>query len=141
MNTQNNFYRIGQAAKLSGVNAPTIRYYEKSGLIQAGTRSENDYRVYDDSDIHLLKFVRLCRSFDIPLGDVKTLIGLDLQVKRDCNTARDTLDAHLKAVNKKLHELKRLERELKNLRMRCEGDTDRCKIIEALHQNADSLMD
>ena len=141
MNTQNNFYRIGQAAKLSGVNAPTIRYYEKSGLIQAGTRSENDYRVYDDSDIHLLKFVRLCRSFDIPLGDVKTLIGLDLQVKRDCNTARDILDAHLKAINKKLHELKRLERELKNLRMRCEGDTDRCKIIEALHQNADSLMD
>ena len=139
MNVHNNLYRIGQAAKLCGVNAPTIRYYEKAGLIQAGTRSENDYRSYDDSDIHLLKFVRLCRSFDIPLADVKTLIGLDLKVKRDCNTARDTLDTHLKAVSKKLHELKRLERELKNLRMRCEGDTDRCKIIEALHRNADSL--
>ncbi len=139
MNAQNNFYRIGQAAKLSGVSAPTIRYYEQAGLIHAGTRSENDYRVYDDSDIHLLKFVRLCRSFDISLADVKTLTGLDLKVKRDCNTARDTLDTHLEAVRKKLHELKGLERELKNLRMRCEGDTDRCKIIEALHQNADAL--
>ena len=139
MNVQNNFYRIGQAAKLSGVNAPTIRYYEQAGLILAGSRSENDYRVYDDADIHLLKFVRLCRSFDISLADVKTLTGLDLKVKRDCNTARDTLDTHLEAVSKKLHELKRLERELKNLRMRCEGDTDRCKIIEALHQNADAL--
>lgn len=139
MNVKNNFYRIGQAAKLSGVNAPTIRYYEQAGLIQAGTRSENDYRVYDDSDIHLLKFVRLCRSFDIPLADVKTLIGLDLKVKGDCDTARDTLDKHLNSVAQQLRELKRLEHELKHLRMRCEGDTDRCKIIEALHQNADSL--
>jgi DNA-binding transcriptional MerR regulator len=139
MNVINNFYRIGQAANLSGVSAPTIRYYEQAGLIQSGTRSDNDYRVYDDSDIHLLKFVRLCRNFDISLGDVKTLIGLDLKVKRDCNTAKDTLDQHLKTISKKLRELKRLEHELKNLRMRCDGDTDRCKIIEALHQNADSL--
>lgn len=139
MNVKNNLYRIGEAVKLCGVNAPTIRYYEQAGLIQAGTRAENDYRLFDDSDIHVLKFVRLCRSFDIPLGDVKTLLGLDLKMKRDCNTARETLDRHLTTISKQLRELKRLEHELKHLRMRCEGDTDRCKIIEALHQNADSL--
>ena len=77
MNAQNNFYRIGQAAKLSGLSATTIRYYEQAGLIKAGTRSENDYRVYDDADVHLLKFIRLCRSFDITLADIQTLIGLD----------------------------------------------------------------
>ena len=139
MNAQNNFYRIGQAAKLSGLSATTIRYYEQAGLIKAGTRSENDYRVYDEADIHMLKFVRLCRSFDIPLSEIKTIIGLDLNVKRDCDVARDTLDEHLKTVKQQLRALKRLEHELKNLRMRCDGDTDRCKIIEALHQKADAL--
>ena len=139
MDVKNNFYRIGQVAKLSGVSAPNIRYYEQAGLIKAGIRSDNDYRIYDDADIHLLKFVRLCRNFDIPLGDVKTLLGLDLTVKLDCNTARNTLDKHLKTISQQLSELKRLEHELKHLRMRCDGDTDRCKIIEALHQNADSL--
>lgn len=139
MNAQNNFYRIGQAAKLSGLSATTIRYYEQAGLIKAGTRSENDYRVYDEADIHMLKFVRLCRSFDIPLSEIKTIIGLDLNVKRDCDVARDTLDEHLKTVKQQLRALKHLEHELKNLRMRCDGDTDRCKIIEALHQNADAL--
>ena len=139
MNNKNNLYRIGQAAQLSGVSAPTIRYYEQAGLVRAGTRSENDYRVYDDADVHILKFVRLCRSFDIPLVEIKTMIGLDLNVKLDCDIARDTLDKHLKTVTQQLRALKRLEHELKDLRMRCDGNTDRCKIIEALHQNADSL--
>ena len=139
MNIKNNFYRIGQAAKLSGLSAPTIRYYEQAGLIKAGTRSENDYRVYDDADVHLLKFIRLCRSFDITLADIQTLIGLDLKLKSDCNMARDTIDHHIAKIHHQLRELKRFEHELKQLRMRCDGKGEQCEIIEALHANAADL--
>lgn len=139
MNVKNNFYRIGVAAKKSGVSTPNIRYYEQIGLLNATTRSDNDYRVYDDVDVHLLKFVRLCRSFDISLADIKTLIGLDLKIKSDCNTARDTIDHHVAKIHHQLRELKRFEHELKQLRMRCDGEGEQCKIIEALHANAEDL--
>ena len=49
--------RIGDAARLSGVSAANIRYYEKEGLLPRQERAENLYRVYSEDDIHRLRFV------------------------------------------------------------------------------------
>ena len=38
-------HRIGDAARRSGVTAANIRYYEKEGLLPAGVRADNSYRL------------------------------------------------------------------------------------------------
>lgn len=129
-------YQIGQAAKRSGVNAANIRFYEKEKLIPARGTGANSYRMYSDEDVHQLRFIRMLRSLDMTLAEVRTLLQLDLRKKSHCQTARDTLDVHIDHVHSRLKELRRLEKELVALRARCDGQGEQCRLIEALHQRA-----
>jgi len=134
-------YRIGEAAQASGVSAANIRYYEKEGLLSPHGRAGNDYRLYSHADVHQLRFIRLCRAMDMSLNEVRTLLGLDLRRRADCAAARDALDEHLGHVRERLAELKALEKNLLDLRGRCDGsDAGRCHIIEALHAQADAAV-
>ncbi len=130
-------HRIGEAAALSGVSPANIRFYEKQKLIEGGGRSDNGYRSYSRADVHQLRFIRLCRALDMSLDEVRTLLALDLNVKADCETARIALDGHVSHVRARLLELSALEKDLKALRSRCDGQDAHCHIIEALHQQAD----
>ena len=132
-------YQIGQASALSGVSAANIRFYEKEKLLRPGVRGDNSYRFYSESDVHQLRFIRACRALDMSLDEVRTLLGLDLNIKDDCATARVALDGHLGHVRARLAELKALEKDLKALRSRCDGLDSHCRIIEALHERADNL--
>jgi len=133
-------HRIGDAARLSGVPAATIRYYEKEGLLPVQVRADNRYRLYSDDEIHRLRFIRLCRAMDMSLDEVRTLLSLG----RGPDTAADhaacaTVDEHLSHVRTRLHELQALESQLLSLRGRCDGtDGSRCHVIEALHDRADA---
>ncbi len=132
-------YLIGQAAKMSGVSSANIRFYEKEMLIGRHGMGVGSYRMYSDEDVHQLRFIRQLRSLDMTLSEVRTLLGLDLRKKRDCKTARDTLDAHIDHVRERLKELKALEKNLINLRSRCDGEDEHCHLIEALHAQADTV--
>ena len=54
--------RINQVAAETGLTARTIRYYEEMGLLEPAARSDGDYRLYDDSDLERLQFIRDLRD-------------------------------------------------------------------------------
>jgi DNA-binding transcriptional MerR regulator len=130
-------YLIGQAASLSGVSSANIRFYEKEKLVSRRGMGANSYRFYSDEDVHQLRFIRQLRSLDMTLDEVRTLLNLDLRKKRDCQTARDTLDDHIGHVRDRLKELRSLEKNLIDLRSHCDGADEHCHLIEALHAQAD----
>jgi len=132
-------FLIGQTAALSGVTPANIRFYEKSGLLPEGARSSNTYRSYSERDVHQLRFIRLCRAMDMSLDEVRTLLGLDLSSKADCEIANAALESHIAHVRERLRELRVLQRDLVDLRERCDGSGPKCRIIEALHDRADQL--
>lgn len=137
MVNQSPHLRIGEAARLSGVGAANIRYYEKEGLLPTQARNEASYRLYGADDIHRLRFIRICRAMDMSLAEVRKLLGLDLTDKADCLQARETLDEHLGHVRERLAELRSLESNLLALRDGCDGNGKHCGIIETLHREAD----
>ena len=130
--------RIGDAARRSGISAANIRYYEKEMLLSPCSRSANSYRLYSEDDIHRLRFIRLCRAMDMSLDEVRTLLALDRNVPVDAHTACHTLDQHLEHVRTRLQELQVLERDLRALRSRCDGTDEHCRVIDALHAQADA---
>lgn len=138
MSVHNHHYRIGDAARLSGVSAANIRYYEREGLLAPGVRMDNSYRVYGDADIHRLRFMRLCRAMDMSLDEVRVLLALDSRGIHSNHAACATLDEHLVHVRIRLDELRVLERALLELRGRCDGTGQECHVIEALHERADA---
>lgn len=135
-------WRIGEAARRSGVSAANIRFYEKEQLLPLGAREENSYRVYSAADVHRLRFIRLCRAMDMSLDEVRTLVALDTQPPADTHAACHTLDEHLAHVRARRKELQALEQDLRELRGRCDGTDDaHCHVLDALHAQADAPLE
>ena len=132
--------RIGEAAKRTGVSAANIRYYEKEGLLEPALREGNDYRLYSNADLHRLRFIRRCRSLDMSLDEVRSLLALDGQNPQDCRAASSTVEAHLQHVRLRLKELRALEKELQSLKALCDGGQQPCHLIAALHAQADAEL-
>lgn len=68
--------KIGELAKLTDCQVETIRYYEKEGLLPPPARSDGNYRLYTQAHTERLVFIRNCRSLDMTLEEIRSLLGL-----------------------------------------------------------------
>jgi Cu(I)-responsive transcriptional regulator len=124
---------IGHAAKLSGVSAKTIRYYESIGLIPEASRTEGGYRTYSDKDVETLRFIHHSRNLGFSVKDVATLLDLWRNQKRASADVKALALAHIDEVDRKIEELRKIRDTLTHLTQRCHGD-DRpdCPILQEL---------
>ena len=82
--------RIGELAIKTGLTAHTIRFYEKSGLLNASQRSESGYRYYADTDVRQAEFVKTARKIGFSVDDVSTL--LSIRVDKSNHTCQDVTE-------------------------------------------------
>ncbi len=69
-------YSIGEAAKILGIAVPTIRLYEREGLIIAA-RNESGHRMFSDADIERIRCVRSTINDDkISINGIRRLLAL-----------------------------------------------------------------
>lgn len=68
-----NKYRIGDFAKVTGLSSPTLRYYEKEGLIKPH-RTENGLRYYTDQDTSWIKFLLHLKSTGMTIEQLKQYV-------------------------------------------------------------------
>jgi DNA-binding transcriptional MerR regulator len=68
--------RIGDLAKLTGVSASTIRFYEIQGLLPAAARLANGYRDYDRHAVEIVKFIDRARNLGFGLREVAAHLRL-----------------------------------------------------------------
>lgn len=54
--------RIQEAAAEAGLTPRSVRYYEELGLLRPAARSEGDYRLYDETDLERLRFIKALRA-------------------------------------------------------------------------------
>ncbi len=69
-------YVISIAARMIGVHAQTLRYYERAGIIEP-TRSRGNQRLYSDYDIERLRQIKtLVDDLGINLAGVEIILRL-----------------------------------------------------------------
>src|SRR3990172_6554905 len=69
-------YAISVAAKMVGVHAQTLRYYERAGLIEP-SRSQGNIRLYSQRDIELLRRIKsLMNDLGVNLAGVEVLLNM-----------------------------------------------------------------
>ncbi len=66
-------FTIGQAAAVVGIEAKTIRFYEKMGLFSPARAS--GLRVFRSCDIFKLKLIRALRSLHVNVKDIRHIIN------------------------------------------------------------------
>lgn len=67
--------RVGELAARAGVSAPTVRFYERKGLLPAARRSEAGYRLYGVEALADLRFIARAKALGLPLEEIKLLRG------------------------------------------------------------------
>jgi len=111
--------KIGELAKTTGTDRPTLRFYEQMGLLTPPRRADNGYRSYSEQAVQQVSFIRHCRELDISLAEIQRLLELTAQPEADCDELNLILEAHLAQVRAKQAALARLEEQLLALRGRC----------------------
>lgn len=126
--------KIGELAKRTESTVETIRYYEKEGLLPEPSRSNGNYRLYGEDHIERLRFIRHCRTLDMALDEVRTLLRYRDTPDEDCGDVNAMLDEHIQAVETRMDELMQLKQHLMVLRQKCESaaSTASCGILRAL---------
>jgi DNA-binding transcriptional MerR regulator len=67
-------FKISEAARLAGVPAKTLRYYEGIGLISAAGRTESGYRLYGWRELEQIEFVRRAKLMGLSLQEIRGLV-------------------------------------------------------------------
>jgi MerR family copper efflux transcriptional regulator len=129
---------IGTAARASGIPAKTIRYYEEIGLIQPAERSDGNYRVYGDTEVQTLRFIRRARSLGFSVDEVAELLDLWRDRSRSSRRVKALANRHLEDIDGKIAALKTMRDTLNELIERCHGDArPDCPILADLAGQGD----
>lgn len=122
--------KIGQLAKALNCTVETIRFYEKQGLMPAPQRTSGNFREYNEDHVQRLSFICNCRSLDLSLNEIKTLIALENQGEQRTEEINKLLDHHIKDIAKRIHELAHLRMKLMELKEKtATTDEDPMKLL------------
>ena len=124
---------IGAAAKASGVSAKMIRHYEENGFIPKAARTRSGYRMYRETDVHVLRFIRRARDLGFSMKEIKALLGLWNNRRRASGDVKRLAMKHVEELDARIREMQAMRRALVALAEHCHGD-DRpdCPILEDL---------
>lgn len=120
---------IGRTAKAAGVNAQTLRYYERRGLLPKPSRRGSGYREYSADAVHVVRFIKRAQDLGFSLDEIEQLIELRGVRRGERHRVRALAE-------RKIDEIDRLRSMRDALRILVEschrGGAAACPIIEAL---------
>lgn len=105
------YYSIGQAARICNISIQTLRYYDKIGLVNpTNTDKQSGYRYYSNRDILYIKIVQDMKMLQFSLDEIGEMLK---------NDSLDSLLTKLELKQREmLGEIKRLEQTVKSIEQR-----------------------
>ncbi len=128
---------IGKVSRQSGIGVETVRFYEKSGLIDEPPRTESGYRQYPTSTVVRIRFIKRAKELGFTLKEIKELLNLKLDPTTTCDDVRLMAEEKRKNVGAKIQSLKGIEKALGELIDACAigGPDGECPILETLESD------
>jgi Cd(II)/Pb(II)-responsive transcriptional regulator len=123
--------KIGELAVAGDTTVEAIRFYEREGLLPPPRRTEGNYRDFDAEHVERLSFIRRCRSLNIGLDDIRTLLRFRDDPCGRCDGVDRIIDERIAGIGVQIDQLQALQRQLVELRATCPGErlTAECNIL------------
>jgi MerR family transcriptional regulator, mercuric resistance operon regulatory protein len=122
---------IGRVAAAAGVSVETIRYYQRSGLLEEPAKPPGGYRGYPAEMVKRIRFIKRAQTLGFTLHDVAGLLRLN--DAEACAKTREVAARKLALIERKLSELANIRDSLAKLVGQCERNQgSACPIIEVL---------
>lgn len=130
-------YKIGEVSKLSGVGIETLRFYEKSGLLERPSRTSSGYRVYDGPILERLAFIKKAQVLGFTLDEIRELIVHKRSGENPCGHVRAKVKSRLAELDERIRQMTlyrdELAAELKQWEKKREQPGHVCGLIEGSH--------
>jgi MerR family transcriptional regulator, copper efflux regulator len=118
---------INEVSKKTGISAHTIRFYEKSGLIE-GKRNEsvksNNYYHYDDITVEKLEFISDAKSVGFTIREIGQMIDAWYNKKYSKKQKLEILNDKLVSLEQKMKEIRQMKKQI--LQFKEDVVNDRC---------------
>ena len=141
MATTTQSLQIGEIARQTGLTVDAIRFYEKERLLQQPPRTSGGFRLFSAGDIERVQFIRQVQELGFSLQEVRELLVLRGGSLESCSRVRGLLEQKLAKVRHHIHELRKLEHELKSAVQECDSaqkksrlNRQRCPVLEQVGQ-------
>src|SRR5262245_42210862 len=89
---------IGGLSRRSGVNVETIRYYERIKMLPSPPRTASGRRIYGETELRILVFIRRGRELGFHLEDIRALLRLGARRTIPCAEASEIAARHLREI-------------------------------------------
>ncbi|HJQ31356.1 MAG TPA: heavy metal-responsive transcriptional regulator [Pyrinomonadaceae bacterium] len=126
--------RIGEVSRRSGVGIEALRFYERRGLLGRPSRTESNYRVYDETVLERLDFIRRAQAVGFTLDEISEILAESADGRSPCRHVRELARRKLEELDRRLAELRRhraeLARTLADWDERGEQEGHVCGLIE-----------
>ncbi|SDS53442.1 transcriptional regulator, MerR family [Halopseudomonas litoralis] len=131
---------ISQAARTTGLTPRMIRHYESIGLLPGTTRTAAGYRLFNEQDLHTLRFIQRARSLGFSIEQISQLLALWQDRDRSSAVVKGLARQHLRELEEKIAGLQAMHDSLSELASCCLGDErPDCPILERLADNEQSV--
>lgn len=118
---------INELSKRTGLSIHTIRFYEKSGLIegkQDRSVTSNKYFHYDEETVEKLEFISDAKSVGFTIKEIGQIINTWYNKKYTRKQKIDILDDKLNALEQKMKEIRLMKKQI--LQFKEDVMHDRC---------------
>ncbi len=109
---------IGRLADAVGLEAKTLRYYDRVGLLPPVTRTPAGYRLYGEDAVRRLEFIRRAKALGMGLADIRRILAVRDEGAAPCAHVLELVTRNLAAVESQIARLQDLRRDLRALRGR-----------------------
>jgi hypothetical protein len=118
---------INELSKKTGVSTHTIRFYEKSGLIEGKQDKNiktNNYFHYDVVTIEKLEFINDAKSLGFTIKEIGQIINAWYNRKYTKKQKLEILNDKLKSLEQKMKEVREMKKQI--LQFKDDVLNDRC---------------
>ena len=89
--------KINEVEAQVGITKKNIRFYEEQGLLAPRRNSENGYRDYSETEVAVLRQIKLMRKLGVPLEEIRRM--------QAGGTVADGMRRHLVTLERERHSL------------------------------------
>lgn len=126
-------------AKETDVSLYTVRHYTRIGLLNPARNPQNDYKIYQPSDVTRLKFINSAKNLGFTLAEISQILDKASHGESPCPSVRKIIVKRIEENKRKIKELQKLQKKMENALGEWESLTDSmpngtsvCGLIEAV---------
>ncbi len=105
---------VKELSQAANVSADSVRYYTRIGLLKPERDRNNGYKLFTDTDVKRLRFIRRAQSLGYTLAEIQHILDHAHSGKSPCPLVRDIIRKRIEDNRVKLDELKALQERMEN---------------------------